>query len=139
MKVLVPLDSSQNSKKTIKTLIAMKGKISSPLTLLHVFDNSRISYRGVPDLNYAMVEERGRKAAKQFLEDQRDIFSANGIPTEVIFKEGPARKTICDIVDSGEFDLLIIGRHIEGEFRSLLFGQVSNYVIHKVKIPVMVL
>jgi nucleotide-binding universal stress UspA family protein len=117
----------------------MKEKISTPLTLLHVFDNSRISYRGVPDSTYALIEERSREAAKQFLEDQREIFSSNGIKTETIFMEGPARKTICDLADSGEFDLLIIGRHIEGELRSLLFGQVSNYVIHKVKIPIMVL
>ena len=139
MKALVPLDGSQNSKKTIHALIAMKEKLSTPLTLLHVFDNSRISYRGVPDSSYALIEERGREAAKKFLEDQREIFSANGIKTETIFMEGPARKTICDLADSGEFDLLIIGRHIEGELRSLLFGQVSNYVIHKVKIPIMVL
>jgi nucleotide-binding universal stress UspA family protein len=139
MKALVPLDGSQNSKKTINALIAMKEKISAPLTLLHVFDNSRISYRGVPDSTYALIEERSREAAKQFLEDQKEIFSSNGIQTETIFMEGPARKTICDLADSGEFDLLIIGRHIEGELRSLLFGQVSNYVIHKVKIPIMVL
>jgi nucleotide-binding universal stress UspA family protein len=139
MKALVPIDGSQNSKRTINALVAMKEKFSTSLTLLHVFDHERISYRATQDLTYEMVIERGRQAARQFLEDQKIFFAAQGMQVEVIFKEGPARKTICDLADSGEFDLLIIGRHTEGELRSLLFGQVSNYVIHKVKIPMMVI
>lgn len=54
-----------------------------------------------------------------------------------LFIEGPVRKTSCELADSGEFDLLVSGRHSEGELWSLVFGQVSNYVIHRVKCPVM--
>jgi nucleotide-binding universal stress UspA family protein len=139
MKILVPLDGSKNSGRTINTLITMKRHITCPLTLLHVLDHDRISYRGAPVINFAMVEERARQAAKQFIEEQKDIFVAAGMKAEVLFKEGPARKIICDVADSGEFDLLIIGRHTEGELKNLLFGQVSNYVIHNVKSPVMVI
>ncbi len=139
MKVLVPLDGSHNSSRTVKALFSMKEKIAGSLTLLHVFDHDRISYRGSPDLNYATITERARAAAREFLEEQRKIFAAEGIEAEVLFKEGPSRKTICDVADSGDFDLLIIGRHTEGEIRNLIFGQVANYVIHKVKVPIMII
>ncbi len=139
LKILLPLDGSKNSKRTVKTLIAMKEKINCPLTLLHVFDHDRISYRGVPEMNFAMVEERARQVAWKYLEGQRDIFVAAGMEAEMLFREGPARKTICELADSGSFDFLIIGRHAEGELKNLLFGQVSNYVIHNVKSPVMVI
>jgi nucleotide-binding universal stress UspA family protein len=139
MKILVPLDASRNSARTINALIAMKRHLSCPLTLLHVLDHDRISYRGAPMMNAAMIVERAREAAKQFIEEQRHIFAAAGVQAEAILKEGPSRKTICDLADSGEFDLLIIGRHTEGELKGLLFGQVSNYVIHNVKSPVLVI
>jgi nucleotide-binding universal stress UspA family protein len=140
MKILVPLDSSHNSRRTVKAFFALKEKITGSLTLLHVLDHDRISYRGAaPNMGHAILAERARQAAREFLEEQRENFAAEGIKAEILLKEGPSRNTICDTADSGEFDLLIIGRHTEGELRSLIFGQVSNYVIHKVRVPILIL
>jgi nucleotide-binding universal stress UspA family protein len=139
LKILVPLDGSKNSERTVKTLLSLLSGISGPLTLLHVLDHDRISYRGVPTVNYDLVTERAKVAARQFIEEQRDRFVAAGVAAEVLLKEGPARKTICTIADSGDYDMMIIGRHTEGELKNLLFGQVSNYVIHNVKTPVMII
>lgn len=47
LKVLVPLDDSANAARTVEILIAKKDKFSFPITLLHVFDLERVSYRGV--------------------------------------------------------------------------------------------
>lgn len=138
LNILVPLDGSANSKRTIKKLFAMKNKLSCPLTLLHVFDTERVSFRGVQEMNYAMIEERARSVAKEFLEDQKAIFLAEGILVETLFVEGPVRKTLCELADSGAYDFLVIGRHTEGELWNLIFGQVSNYVIHRVKCPVII-
>jgi nucleotide-binding universal stress UspA family protein len=139
LKILVPLDGSPNSERTVQTLLSMLSGITGPLTLLHVLDHDRISYRGVPTVNYEMITERARTAARQFIEQQRDRFVAAGVKAESLLLEGPARKTICTIADSGEYDMMIIGRHTEGELKNLLFGQVSNYVIHNVKSPVMII
>jgi nucleotide-binding universal stress UspA family protein len=139
LNILVPLDSSKISDKTINTLFALKAKINGHLTLLHVFDPDRVYYKGETLVNFSMIEERAKKAAEQFLEEKKALFAAEGIVVETLLKVGPSRKTICEVADSGKFDLLIIGRHTEGELRNLLFGQVSNYVIHKVKCPVIIL
>jgi nucleotide-binding universal stress UspA family protein len=58
---------------------------------------------------------------------------------ETLLKEGSSRKIICAVADSGDYDMLVIGRHTEGEFRNLLFGYVSNFVIHHVKCPLLVI
>ena len=139
LKILVPLDGSANSNRTVQALIAMKGRMNWPLTLLHVFDSERISFRGFQELSFATVEDRARAVAKQFLEDMKDRFVAEGMHVETLFREGPVRKTICDLADSGEYDFMIIGRQTQGELWHLLFGQVSNYVLHKVKCPVMII
>jgi len=139
LRILVPLDGSDHSEKTVQSLLKLLVGATGPLTLLHVLDHDRISYRGVPTVNYDMVTDRARAAALHFIEEQRDRFVAAGIDAEALLVEGPARKTICAVADSGDYDLIIIGRHTEGELFNLLFGQVSNYVIHNVKTPVMIL
>lgn len=139
LRILVPLDGSKNSEHTVQALLTMLSGISGPLTLLHVLDHDRISYRGVTTLGHDMVTERARAAALHFIEEQRDRFVAAGIKAQSMLKEGPARKTICKIADNGDYDLIIIGRHTEGELMNLLFGQVSSYVIHNVKNPVMII
>ncbi len=139
MKILLPVDESANSTRTVKALIAMKEKIDCPLTLLHVFDLDRISFRGIPEMHFDMIEERAKKGAEKFLAEQRELFAREGMQAETLMKTGSPRKVICALADSGEYDLLVIGRHAEGELRNLIFGQVSNYVIHNVKCPVMVI
>ncbi len=140
LKLLVPLDSSKNSKRTVKTLLEMKSKIQCPLTLLHVFDPERISYKGETVVDFALYRKRAKEAAEKFLEEKKALFTSEGMQVEqTILKTGPPRRIICELADSGDFDLLIIGRHAEGELRNLLFGQVSNYVIHNVKCPVLVI
>jgi nucleotide-binding universal stress UspA family protein len=139
LKVLVPLDDSANAARTVDILIAMKHKFSFPLTLLHVFDLERIAYRGVPWVDFAMLQTQARQGAADFLERQKEIFLREGMEVETLLKEGSSRKIICAVADSGDYDMLVIGRHTEGEFRNLLFGYVSNFVIHHVKCPLLVI
>jgi nucleotide-binding universal stress UspA family protein len=136
---LLPLDESANAARTVKNLICLKDKIDFPLTLLHVFDVERIQYRGITGINWAMAHEQARKAAAVFLEQQKEIFLSEGIHVDILMKEGSPRRTICTLANSGEYDLLIIGRHTEGEIKNLLFGSVSNYVIHNCKCPLFII
>jgi nucleotide-binding universal stress UspA family protein len=140
MKILLPLDDSPQAQRTVKTLLEMKDKFRNcTLTLLHVFVLEKINYRGIPASQFDMIEEKARASAKKFIEEQRDFFLNEGMRAEAMVVDGYPRKTICALADSGDYDLLVIGRHTEGELRNLLFGYVSNYVIHRVKSPVLIL
>lgn len=139
LKLLVPLDGSKNSERTIAALFALKSKMRCAITLLHVYDPDRLSYNVGAVRNLEMFQELSKKAAAEFLQEKAALFAEEGLKVVSLFKLGLPRKVICELADSGEFDLLIIGRHSEGELRSLLFGQVSNFVIHRVKCPVMII
>jgi nucleotide-binding universal stress UspA family protein len=139
LKILVPLDNSPSAEKTIKALIALKDKIHGRLTLLHVFGLEKMNYHGVPEIHYEMVQKYSLQAAHDFIEKQKQIFINAGMQAEALVVNGSPRKVICQFADSGEYDLLVIGRHAEGEFRNLLFGSVSNYIMHNAKCPLMVL
>jgi nucleotide-binding universal stress UspA family protein len=138
-KILVPLDSSPLSVQTVNQLIALKNHFTVPLTLLHVFDPERISYRGFSKKSFSEIEDEARAQARQFISEQQAKFTAAGLQTETLIKEGSVRETICKLADSGEYKLLVIGRNIESELRSLLFGQVANFLIHNVKCPVLII
>ncbi len=138
-KILVPLDESSISAQTVQGLIALKETITLPLTLLHILDPRRISYEGFGTTPREELEQRAVDAARQFLASQQAKFAAAGMPVTTLLKEGHAREVICELADSGEFDLLVIGRKPDTDLRNLLFGQVANHVIHTVKCPVLIL
>jgi nucleotide-binding universal stress UspA family protein len=137
-KILVPLDGSPISAQTLKTLIDLKECIPSPLTLLHVLDLDMLSYRGFAEIPFHEIEERAREEAQSFIAGLQDSFAAAGVHVEAIVREGHVRDTICKIADSGEYDLLVIGKQTDGELRNILFDQVANYVVHNVKCPVLI-
>lgn len=138
-RILVPLDGSPLSMKTISNLLSLKKHITVPLTLLHVLDFSLLASRGFPDLTFEQFKQRGREEARLFLAARKGQFAASGVAVETILKEGDVRETICTIADSGEFDLLVVGRQADSELRTLLFGQVANYLVHNVKCPVLII
>lgn len=137
-KILVPLDGSPLSGRTIQNLIGLKENLRIPLTLLHVLDLSRISYRGFAEKSFAEIEDDAREKARQLIARQQAEFAAAGMETATLIKEGHARETICELADSGEYDLLVIGKHVDSDLRNMLFGQVANYVIHHVTCPVLI-
>lgn len=138
-KILVPLDGSSISAQTVQSLLALKATITFPLTLLHVIDSRRISYEGFGSTPYQEIEERFREQGRQFIAEKQAQFAAAGMPVTTLVKEGFVRDVICELADSGEFDLLVIGRKPDTDLRNLLFGQVANHVIHTVKCPVLIL
>ncbi|MHB1399605.1 MAG: universal stress protein [Trichloromonadaceae bacterium] len=138
-KILVPLDESSISAQTVQGLLARKESITLPLTLLHVLDPRRISYEGFGTTPREELERRAVEGAQQFLAGQQAVFVAAGVAVNTLFKQGYAREVICALADSGEFDLLVIGRKPDTDLRNLLFGQVANHVIHTVKCPVLIL
>lgn len=137
-RILVPLDGSPLAEQTIENLIALKEQLSLPLTLLHVLDLSLLASRGFPEMTFAQFKQRAREDAKEFLAGRKARFGVAGMQVETLLKEGDARETICAVADSGEYDLLVVGRQTDSELRTLLFGQVANYLVHHVKCPVLI-
>ncbi len=137
-KILVPVDGSPLSIQTVKRLIALKDSITLPLTLLHVFDLGAISYRGFAEKDFRDIEKQALEEARQFVAGQQALFADAGMQVETLVVEGHPREAICKIADSGPYDLLVIGKHADTDLRNLLFGQVSNYVVHHTQCPVLI-
>ncbi|MDF1579475.1 MAG: universal stress protein [Desulfuromonadales bacterium] len=135
--ILVPVNDSDASQRTVATIIAQKERFPVPLTLLHVVNTEQLAYRMIPDFQLDMVQSRAESAGNALLEKFRRQLADTGISTTARLEIGNPRKIIPRIANDEGFSLLIIGRRHSGEIRDVLFGSVANYVLHNVTCPVL--
>ena len=91
-KILVPLDGSKTSAKTVRAVTSRKERFPVPLTLLHIVDLDRLAYRMIPEFQVEMVREQARKAGEHLLEEQQKLFTVAGMSTELRLEFGVPRE-----------------------------------------------
>ena len=136
-KVLVPVDASEASDRTIQEIIAKKDDLDGAITLLHVINIDSLAYRMIPELQVEMIREPAKKAGESVLAKHQNTLNDSGIDTLTRLEFGSPRKVIPDIANDEEFNLLVIARRGTGEIRDVLFGSVANFVLHNVNCPVL--
>ncbi len=137
LKVLVPICDGVTSRATVQALIDHKDQFHMPITLLHVVNLDKMDYRMIPDFQIDMVRQYATKAGEKFLAEQTALLQDAGLDVTPRLETGSPRDTICHIANDEEYALVAIGRHSSGEIRDVLFGSVSNHVLHGVKCPVL--
>ncbi|NLV24704.1 MAG: universal stress protein [Deltaproteobacteria bacterium] len=136
-KILVPVDGSTTSARTIEMIIENHEHFQSLLTVLHVIDVDRLAYRMIPDFQVEMVERHARNLGQALVEKQAGLFREAGLSVATRLEAGPPREVICRIANEEGFHLVILSRRGSGVIRDVLFGSVSNYVLHHVACPVL--
>jgi len=138
MKTLVPVDNSSTSDQTLKRIIALKERLSTELTLLHVIDIDKLAYRMIPDFQLDMIRKNAGDTGRQLLDDRVSILEEAGFSVQARLEFGSPRQVICTMANDEKFQLLVVGRHEgTGEIRDVLFGSVANFVLHNVACPVL--
>jgi nucleotide-binding universal stress UspA family protein len=137
MKILVPIRDGRTSDATLDKIIAHREQFSAPITLLHVVNVKTMEYRMIPDFQIEMIKEQATRAGQKLLDSKTAYLHNAGVEVIPRLEHGYPRDVICSIANSEGFSLLVIGRHDRGEIRDVLLGSVSNYVLHKVKCPVL--
>ena len=138
-KILVPVDGSEAANRMIDAVIERKAQFQAPLTLVHVVNVDKLAYRMIPDFQLDMIRDSAHKAGEALLKEQAARFKAAGVACEARLEFGSPRETICRIANEEQFDLVILGRRGMGEIRDALFGAVSNFVLHHVRCPVLLI
>ncbi len=132
-KILVPLDGSKNSMRGLDTAIALAKASGAEITGFYVFHlpmSAGIKY------TKKMRDAAQDRAAKAIGPAMRKAQQAGAT-----FKHetggGNTGEEILKAASRGRFDLIVIGaRGVSGP--GAFLGSVSNHVMHKSKIPVMV-
>jgi nucleotide-binding universal stress UspA family protein len=142
-KILVPIDFSEHSKRTVSYAIKTASKHKATIYLLHVFQ--------VPDyvvtpyarrrqncvdahLQVDIAEREARETLHEFAEE----LSKKGIKVQSYLRVGYPFDEIVLMANHFNVDLIIIGSHGRGAISRLLLGSTAERVVEHALCPVLV-
>ena len=141
--ILVPVDGSEQSIKSLEYAKDVASKFNAGITLLHVYELP-IPITGYEYSSQILdnVDEDLKKYAQEILDDSFKKIEVQGLKIEKLMLVGSQGYRIVETaekndVPSGNIDLIIMGSRGLGTVKSILLGSVSSYVIHHTKIPVL--
>ncbi len=133
-KILVPLDGSPNSFRGLDAAIHMARQCQATITGLYVVGLTK------PRTNEPItpLEKILLQHAQKIMKKAKLTSAKKGILFFDRVSYGDEGKKIVDVAEKKDFDLIVIGSRGMGAAKEIFLGSTSNYVLHKSKIPVMV-
>ncbi|MBI3640337.1 MAG: universal stress protein [Thaumarchaeota archaeon] len=133
-KILVPMDGSKNSFKGLDEAIYLARQCGSTITGIHVasFYPTRLEDVLIRTKKVAFAQ------AKKFMMEAQKISAQNGIVFNDKITYGDTKYDIVEFANDKKFDLIVIGSRGFGPVKEMLLGSVTNSVVHKSKVPVLV-
>lgn len=140
MKILVPIDGSQNSLRALRHVLDHRSWYSQPLEV-HLLNVQPPIVSGAvkmfipPDQLHEFYEEQGQAA----LRDSRELLEKSGIAAHVRVGVGdPAAMVAAYAKDQG-CALIAMGTRGLGSVGNMLLGSVATKVIHLAEGPVLLI
>ncbi|MFB5630029.1 MAG: universal stress protein [Nitrosopumilaceae archaeon] len=133
-KILVPLDGSKNSIRGLDNAISIARACHATITGIYILP---VYPRNFIDAVIPFVFHPEREA-KKFLNDAKKRAAQKGILFKSKIIWGSPTYEIQEMAKSKKFDLIVIGARGMGTIKEIFLGSVSNAIVHKSKIPVMV-
>jgi len=134
-KILVALDGSKNSLRGLDTAIYLARQCGATITGITVIP----LYPKALLLTPILYEREFSRAAKEFMAKAKKRSAQNGIVFNEKITIGHAVDIILDFAKEKKFDVIVIGARGFGTVKGIFLGSVSNAVVHKSKIPVLVI
>ena len=133
-KILVPLDGSKNSFIGLDKAIYIARQCGATITGIHVVS---IYPQHLGDLVTPLKAKLLQNAVK-FMEKSKVICAQNGIVFHHKILYGEAKLEIVDFAKQNKFDLIVMGSRGLGNVKEALLGSVSNALVHKSHVPVLI-
>jgi len=129
--VLFPIDQSREAREAADVVSNVVQKYGSRLVLLSVVEEPAADTSSAdPMLSPEVVAK--------LLENAQSLFSQQGIPAEVLERQGKPAFTICDVADEIQADLIIMGCRGLGLTEEGATDSVTARVINLSPCPVLI-
>lgn len=137
-KILVPVDGSGTADNALRYGVEMAKTYEARLFVTVVADIGEAAY----PLMQVNLARNGFASVKEKAEAVMERVKKQ-IPQDVnftpIIRTGVPGNVITSLVDEEGIDLVIMGNSGKGSLSSFIMGSVSQYVIHHVKVPVLII
>jgi len=133
MKILVPLDFSENSFKALEFAIGLADKKHGKIILVHVVE---LVYDFASQS--ALALEAMFKDAEKLMKKTIKTYEDSGVPMEYQVIEGTAAVTIARIAEEQNTTLIVMGTQGASGIKKTLMGTVTVNVVKEASCPVLV-
>ena len=133
-KILVAIDGSESAQKAFTTSIYLASISKCKLDVIHVVS---CEFGGDSAASLELVNDLKIKA-NSMLEEYKKNALEKGIQPKFMLEIGDPANMIIEIVNSKDYDLVVLGTRGMNVFKELVLGSVSIKVMHHAKCPVMV-
>ena len=131
--ILVPMDGSKNSFRGLDTAIYLARQCGATITGLFVMPVRLSAFSPITfDKKYLL------KYANEFMSKAKNHCAQNGIVFHGKTTTGDGSTEILSFSQKNKFDIIVIGARGLGSVKELFLGSVSYALVHKSKIPVLV-
>ena len=139
MKILAAIDFSEVTEAIIDVLERMPGRDDAEVLLLHVSapEPDFIGYDAGPEVVRDQVADEMRRA-KDALYALAERLTNAGVSATPLMAPGSIVDVIFDEAEKRDVELLVVGSHGHGAVFDLLFGSISDAVVRRATLPVLV-
>lgn len=135
--ILVPLDGSKNSIRGLNMTIGLARQCQAKIMGICVIQRPpHPAFRSARSIQYP--EKPLLQDAQSTLEFAQRHCAQNGILFERKIAFGDPGHIIVKFAKDKKFDIIVMGARGRGALKEIFFGSVSNYVLHKSSIPVLI-
>ena len=133
-KILVPMDGSKNSFRGLDYAVHLARQCGATVTGINIIPFYPKSLLLTP-ISY---EKELIKHGKELMSKAKVRCAQNGIVFSEKITDGHEAEEIVGFAAEKKFDLIVIGARGLGSVKEVFLGSVSNGVLHKSKIPVLI-
>jgi nucleotide-binding universal stress UspA family protein len=133
----VAVDGSPSSERALREAVELARAVAGRLTLISVASPPRWPVTAGPYLVPLPSEDELARQAEALVE-RLEALVPEDVPVSTVTRRGPVAAAILDRVRDGEHDLVVMGSRGRGPLCTLLLGSVSQAVLDRSPVPVLV-
>ena len=136
--ILVPLDGSPRAETILPHVENLAKCFNSRVILLNVLEPVHILTSAAPvDFIEASVEADQAEDARIYLKGVENRFKHQGIPVDSVVEEGPPVRTIINVADREQVDLIAMASHGLSGLARVFYGSVAAGILHRIDRPLL--
>jgi nucleotide-binding universal stress UspA family protein len=140
MKILLPVDGSENSLRAVQHVIAMKEQYSDPIEV-HLLNVQLPVASGAVKMfiSQQQLNDFYRDEGVAVLKDARALLDQAGVSYQHHIGVGDLAGTITAYAKDKQCRQIVIGTRGRGSFAGALLGSVATKVVHLADMPVLLI
>lgn len=138
MKILVPIDGSDNSLNAVSFIASRKTLLGSEPTIELLNVQLPLPARACRLVGQDAIQRYYEDEAEKVFDPARKLLQQEGYQAAEAFTVGEASPTITKAADDLDADLIVMGSRGQSALKGLFFGSVSNGVLAQSKRPLLI-